>query len=538
MNSIAPIDYIDPILTDARRVATELRRLKPTRGQMLNYCKGLLAGTHIEAPLTAFASKLSKLDTDARYYWIGTFYTLLLSREERSSQAAFFTPPHLARGLVDLARRQGFDPKRHTIIDPAAGGASFLSTIAGAMISAGLDGSTIAQRLHGYELDPELAALAEALLSDRIGIRVPKASVVEVKDSLKARPRKTYDLVIANPPYGRVKVGDVDGETWRKVCSPGHINKYALFAELSFRLASKGGLVVLVIPSSFIAGPLYGKLRSFIRENGEVLAVSSVSRRDDVFVDVAQDISVLVARAGTAHSAAHPVAFGTYDKEFKAVSAAPLPTAVDGAWLSQIGSRSLARGGATLSDYGAKLRAGYFVWNREGARMRTRRYVDLDVPLIWAKNIRPGALCQPQARKRDGTDFVHFVDESSGIIRTPAVVIQRTTNSSQLRRIVAARVAPQVIKSWGGFTSENHTIVLTGPQTDMLDALCFLLNSAAVDARYRLLSGTASVSVSLLRELDLPDPKHLQDAIARHGKTEMAVEDAYARSQSLMEVGA
>jgi adenine-specific DNA-methyltransferase len=125
---------------------------------------------------------------------------------------------------------------------------------------------------------------------------------------------------------------------------------------------------------------------------------------------------------------------------------------------------------------------------------------------------------------------VHFDEESQAIVRTNALIMQRTTNSSQKRRLVAARVSPSVIKQWGGFVSENHTIVVTAPSVRVLNLLRFLLNSAAVDSRYRQLSGTASVSVTLLRGLDLPSPKALSDAIAKLGFTEKAIERAYAAS--------
>jgi adenine-specific DNA-methyltransferase len=187
----------------------------------------------------------------------------------------------------------------------------------------------------------------------------------------------------------------------------------------------------------------------------------------------------------------------------------------------------MALGGATLADYGAVLRVGYFVWNRELERMSKRRSAKLDMPLLWARNIRPGKFCWPKAKSGKGLDFVRFEDESTGIVRTNAIVLQRTTNSAQSRRLIAARVSPSVIRKWGGFVTENHTLVLTAPNVATLNILCFLLNSAAVDSRYRQLSGTASVSANLLRNLDLPAPEALAQAIEAFGLCESAVERAY-----------
>jgi adenine-specific DNA-methyltransferase len=498
----------------------------------LNLCISLLSETPPKL-ISDYAQAISLLDVDQQHYWIGTFYTLLLPSAVRRAQAAYFTPPHLARVLLDLVRDFGFDPLLHTAIDPAAGGAAFLSTLASEMREAGAPASRIFARLNGMEIDRGLARLSEALIAARVGKPVrKKESLVVVKDALRAKLAATYDLVIANPPYGRVSPTDLSTEKWRDVCHPGHLNKYALFTDLCLRLSKPGGLLALVLPSSFVAGPLYGRLRTHIREKAEVLVLASVATRSDVFVDVAQDVSIIVARTGAAHRVSRAVSFGrvTGIGPFKTSSAGLLPSAADSPWVWPGKQRGIAVGGSSLADFGATIRAGYFVWNRELERMSKRRRSKRDLPLIWARNIRPPHFCHPKAKQGAGIDFVRFEQESAGIVRTDALVMQRTTNSLQPRRLVAARVSPSVTARWGGFVTENHTIVITAPSVKILNTLRFLLNSAAVDARYRQLSGTASVSVTLLRGLDLPSPSALADSIARFGFTEKAIEHAYAAS--------
>lgn len=514
-------------LAAARRAAFRLKSEKLTREKIVLLCRSLLQDGQPTAVLTDLWRRLTILDEDEKYYWIGTLYTLLLPAAERSAQAAYFTPPHLSHGVIELAKRHGFAPGAQTAVDPAAGGAAFLATLAGVMLDAGVGPEDILVRLKGYEIDPALAQLSEALVGDRLGRLVRRGSLVSVRDSLRVRPYRKYDLVIANPPYGRISPTELPDDRWRRVCHPGHVNKYALFVDLCFRLAKPDALVALVLPSSFVAGPLYGRLRSYIRSQGQVLALGAVPRRDDVFIDVAQDISVLLARAGAPHVTSSAITFGTQAKSFQMTSRTRLTEDSEGAWISQ-GSSLLSLGGATLTDYGAELRAGYFVWNREKKRMSKRRYSRFDVPLIWARNVCAGDFVFPQAKSREGIDFVRFREDSPAIIRQQAIVLQRTTNSSQPRRLIASRISPSVLRQWGGFVTENHTIVIKGPAISQLNEIVLLLNSAAVDERYRQLSGTASVSVSLLRTLDLPRPEHLRNCIERFGWTDQAVEQAYS----------
>jgi adenine-specific DNA-methyltransferase len=523
------------LLVLARKTAAKsLSEIGSSPSKRLRLCIDLLAAAPKNKLVSHLAETLSRLEINQRHYWIGTFYTLLLPSAVRRAQAAYFTPPHLSQALLRLVRNEGFDPLYQKAIDPAAGGAAFLSTLAGEMRASGAEPKDIISRLSGIEIDRGLARLSEALIAARIDHPIVKGSLVTVKDALRAKHCDTYDLVIANPPYGRVSPAELRSQTWQQVCHPGHVNKYALFAELCFRLAKPGGLIALVLPSSFIAGPLYGRLRTFIREKGEVLTLGSVTTRSDVFVDVAQDVSIVVVRAGAAHRPDRAISFGNVMGfgPFKSSSACVLPTSPDKPWMMPGKQPGTAIGGAVLADYGAVVRAGYFVWNRELDRMSKRHRAKLYLPLIWARNVRPKSFCRPEAKKGKGIDYVRFEEDSPAIVRTNAIIMQRTTNSSQPRRLVAARVSPSVLKQWGGFVSENHTIVVTAPTVKVIDVLCFLLNSAAVDARYRQLSGTASVSVNLLRGLDLPAPEALSEAVDEFGLCEFAIERAYAISAS------
>ncbi len=521
------------LLTVARKIAKSFRDEATTPTKRLNLCRQLLSRTAIGAPLEDFRGRLVELTIDERHYWIGTFYTLLLEIGERQSLAAYFTPPHLTTNIVTLAQEAGFKPGTHTVIDPAAGGAAFLSTIAASMRRSKLPAEIILERLRGMEIESGLARLSETLVGERLGgVEVDPASIVRHCDSLRVREIGQFDLVVANPPYGRIALADTVGSHWKNVTHSGHINRYALFAELCLRLAKPGGLMALVVPASVMGGPLYDRLRSHIRSKAEIKLLASVIDRDDVFVDVAQDVAVLLARVGKAHQATSYVSFGRFAgrNAYKSAGASRLPAEAGGSWLVPLARSRFPKGGATLSDYGATVRAGYFVWNREKERMKRKGAKPLTVPLIWAKNIRAGKLCVPTDRKGKGTDFVRFKEDSPSIIRSDALVLQRTTTSSQPRRLVAARIDPATVKKHGGVVSENHTIVITTAKAVMLKRVLTLLNSKPVDDRYRQLSGTASIAVTLLRTLDLPKPDVLARAFDRFGYTDQAIEEAYLQS--------
>ena len=247
------------------------------------------------------------------------------------------------------------------------------------------------------------------------------------------------------------------------------------------------------------------------------------------FIDVVQDISVLVARKGKSHKADSKVQFPVIGSKFASsvVVEGCLPVSAGAPWAVPILDCSSV-GGARLVDYGVQAKAGYFVWNREKDRMIKEGEAPSAYPLIWARNIQRGKLCRPVGKDGESEDFVKFERDSRAILRNPLAVMQRTTNDTQPRRLIAAMVDPGVVSEWGGVVTENHTIVLTADSRERLELVVGLLNTAAVDSRYRRVSGTASVSVLLLRELDLPTPHAFEAALqAKDGDTEAAAEAAY-----------
>lgn len=494
----------------------------------IHVCRKLLFGEAIEGELGDFADALSCLPVDERHYWIGTFYTLLLCPEIRREQATYFTPPALAETVIDLAIDAGYDIDIHDVLDPAAGGAAFLSTLAARAARSGFDLVDSSYRLNGIEIDHGLASLSRDLIADRLGVK-PRRGTIVSGDALRIKIPASYDLVIANPPYGRISEDEVIDLPWESVCHRGHINKYALFVELCLRHAKPGGIVALVIPSSFRAGPLFSRLREFIRGEGQVVSIGTIEQRNRLFVDVAQDVSVLIIRKGKPHDQSTPVAFHVIGTSSSSKVDAKLPADTKAPWPLPSSSDE-RQAGYTLEDWGIKVRSGYFVWNRQLDRLTENPKPNAAYPLIWAKNVRLDRLCRPAGKNGEGVDFVVFDNPSSAIITKPAAVLQRTTNDNQPRRIVSSVVDPFVCKRWGGFVTENHTISLTANCQDRIELLVKLLNTDEVDKRYRTVAGTAALSVTLLRDLDLPSPQAFSQALAEcSGDAEKAAVIAYSK---------
>lgn len=487
--------------------------------------------------LRLLREQVAALEVDDRHYVASTLYALSMGTERRRKLAAFFTPPFVVRCAIDSAVRAGLDLRAHTVMDPAAGGAAFLSSVAARMKMEGCTARDICSRLHGIEIDRGLATLARALVSERAGT-TPSSPRITVADSLSLLdfPGQTYDAVIANPPYGRA-TGKIASRASRysEFVSAGHVNRYALFSGLATRMVRAGGVIVLVIPASFLTGPLFAPLRMYFRRNCVVEEIGMLAMRQGAFLDVTQDACILTLKRAPATRAfaGGSVPFGVVSNTGELRSNGTIRLPVDGAgpWLLPIARTGRTSRRFSLNDYGVEACSGYFVWNREKHRM-TRRRSNNAVPLIWAENVRQGRPCSPIARDKMGVDFVKFSAECGSIIRESAIVLQRTTNNRQRRRLVAAVVPASVVKHFGGFVSENHTIVLRRKRAEVdLEALCALLGTEAVDQEFRRLSTGAHVAVAALRGLRLPDPAVFGRLLKETGDAEWAATESYRGDQ-------
>ena len=540
-------------LADLRSVAVIHKKSRQTP---LQICRAVIEGRALDLKTLAF---FAGLPVDEKHYWVSSLYTLLMPEARRRKLAAYFTPPHLAEYAIDRLAQAGVRLGKDRILDPASGGAAFLLPLA-SRIANGAERchdspentlKKIESSLHGVEIDRGLSFLSKMLLRDllkeqiRYAGRNPNISIAQADTLNLDPPAALFDAVIGNPPYGRIlRPAKKLLEDFAPAISDGYVNLYALFLEQSLRFTKPGGVIALVVPMSFLGGPYFRNLRKRILTEANVLSLDPVDKRSDVFLDVLYDICILtVQKKQNKRPAPVPTcSLLAVAKPHRFLGNLELPhTASTEVWAlpDEDKNENLFQTGLeTLSDYGYVARTGYFVWNREQDRYRVgQKPRKNEAPLFWAHNVKPGKLCKPYD---DGkgcalVGFVKFSKENTGpIIRDDAIILQRTSNRRQPRRLIAAIARLSKVPGKSGFITENHTIVIVpNPQKKRavsLWVLCRLINTAAVDARFRRISGSVSVSTKAVNQLPLPAAAHVRKLFVAGADYEQAAAVSYARS--------
>lgn len=508
-----------------------------------SFCTALLQDKKGVLP-ARIRESLGATSADERDYAIACAYALFLDRERRKELSAYFTPPSLARAALEASEPFLKDIEDPAVLDPACGGGSFLTPVVRSLIEKrrkqGMRIENICKNtlknIRGIEIDPGLAALSQALLRKMLKreygftCRGP-LGVVHRGDALSSRLRRQFDLVIGNPPYGKVR-SKVSKEILKNAGFAnlgGHTNFYSLFLLCGLDHVKPGGGLVYVLPTSFVAGPYFAGLRKEIIARAEVARVDLHELRENLFLGAVQDVCLLTLRKrgeeANASDLSHEYELGFIDALGNRTARGTARAKTGGEpWTLPVAHEvrvfaprtGTAKTGAitrhTLDDYGYKVRVGKVVPNREKKLLKKKKKRLKVLPLVWASNIRPNGSFSFWSSRRLGNApwYNPPVPKSTEYATTkPAVIVQRTSNRDQTRRLNAAVVPTSFRKRHRrGFVAENHVIIVeakTTRPTVPLSKVAALLNSGIANERFSAVSGSFSVSAKLLQRLALPD---------------------------------
>lgn len=494
----------------------------------------------------AISAHVADLELDLASYLIGTIYAAMLPDDVRANLGVFYTPPGVSNRLMSLAADGGVQWNTARVADISCGGGGFLTPVALRILQSRRwrDGreavSHLKSHLKGFEIDPFSAWMAEVFLNTLVQRKFPRtnvamAGVVEAGDSL-TRPVSDFgcfDLVIGNPPYGRVKLSPSQREKWSRTLY-GHANLYGLFTDLAVRITKTNGVVAYVTPASFLGGQYFERLRGVLAEEAPPVAIDFVASREGVFDNVQQETVLVAYRKGPALP--FPVSFvrviETGEATVSGSAIGRLPTDGTSPWLlprsrAQVSLLAAAKTfGTRLRDLGYEVSTGPLVWNRHKGQLADQPSRTA-VPIVWAESVDSRSTgiftLQSADSKRPGW-YRPSSDADPNLVRESCVLVQRTTSLEQSRRLLAAALPEAVFRTHRMVSVENHlNMVRKIPEARVLVkplVLAALFNTETIDQLFRCINGSTAVSAYELESMPLPDAaalRGLESILARNG---------------------
>lgn len=485
---------------------------------------------------------------------LGSAYVAALSPGVRARHGRHYTPAALAEHLWLMARGalgsvRGKPARLPGLIrDPACGAGALLvpplrehlQALAHADPRVTLAG--LPNLVDGVDADPAavwianvvLAAEALPLLAATPPVRRrPLPALTRVGDGL-APTEKRARAVLMNPPYGRVRLSDEDRQRFAHVLY-GHANLYSLFMAAALEQLDGDGVLAALVPTSFTTGRYFSNLRGELARVAPLREATFVAERDGVFAGVLQETCLAVFGKRRARRLGIASMNGRVTSVAKVRSprgSAPwlLPRRSDDAHVAAAASAMPL----TLAAAGWRVSTGPLVWNRRREDIHAESAPGSN-KIVWAADLDGGELHRD--RRRDTLRFIRVRDQKDAKVlelRTPALLVQRTTAPEQERRLVCAALTTAALASWGGrVVVENHVNVLrprdaSEPPLISPETLHAVLGTRCLDRVVRCLSGSVALSAYELEALPLPDVEILAGWESLRGaELERAVSDAY-----------
>ncbi|MFC6355758.1 Eco57I restriction-modification methylase domain-containing protein [Luethyella okanaganae] len=509
----------------------------------------LLADLEARPPAQLSTSDHTPSTTDP--WALGTAYVGSLDLHERAQHGRHYTPRDLAEHLWKMTRAaMGFGVDDHRLPgllrDPAVGGGALLIAPlrehlrASANVDPSLVLSSLPNLIEGIDNDPWAVYLANVVLAAEMlptWARIPSArrrplpELVRVGDGLDPDLSPAHSWIM-NPPYGRQTLTPERRAQFADTLF-GHANLYGLFMASALDRTAPDGAIGALVPTSFSAGLYFHRLRERLSEKAPLRSMMFVHDRDGVFGGVLQETCLAVFTPKRARRTTITRINGHVTDVVKV----PSPRTSE-PWLLPRESRDAATAAAasslplTLRDCGWQASTGPLVWNRRRDDLFARKAKNR-ARVIWAVDMQDGEI--HRARARDSLRYLTLSaknDESVMLLRTPAVLVQRTTAPEQERRLIVATLNESELTANGGYVViENHINVLrpnTAAPSLTLSTLARVLASPTFDRLMRCISGSVAVSAYELEALPLPDHDVLRAWNDLDGtELDAAIESAY-----------
>jgi len=339
--------------------------------------------------------------------------TKSLTKQEKKEYGIFITPNSIISGLfsVIISHLENNLGGIKRILEPSCGTCEIINYCDKILNDVEIDGIELNNTIYN--------AIKDLNFKNNVNI-------LNV-DFIKYKTDNLYDLIIGNPPYFVCKKNDIPSEYIEYI--HGRPNIFGIFILHSLSLLKPGGILALIVPSSFLNSLYYSTIRNYIKETCTIIKIDDYSSLND-FIDTEQSTFGLVIQKNI---------------ESEIQAECDYSILFNGNYIftnDSIKLKDLFKGSTTIEKMGLAVRTGQIVWNQVKDELTDD---DDDTILIYNSNISKDNKLEVKEFKND--EKKQYINRDGRI--DPVLVVNRGNGNSDYKLNYA------IIKT-GPFLIENH----------------------------------------------------------------------------------
>ena len=239
--------------------------------------------------------KKKPLGTNLKFSNSSLILNSKLSKILKKNHGIFFTSKTLVNIILDRLRIILFKLKIKisTVLEPSCGSGEFLF---------GLDRYFSQLNILGIEYNDEVYDTIKNFLFTK------NCLVIKKNDFLKFSSEKSFDLIIGNPPFKAIKKSLIVNY---KTFFPNKVNLYVLFLLHSLKQLKENGILVFILPKSFLNSMSYNNVRFYIKNNYKILFIID-DLVDNYFLGTSVETCVLFLQKKKSNNRKYFVSFDKY----------------------------------------------------------------------------------------------------------------------------------------------------------------------------------------------------------------------------------
>ena len=453
-------------------------------------------------------------------------YLESMPKEERKKKGQFFTSRSTAEYMASLFMVPG--DKTISVLDPGAGTGILSAALVERLLHANED---ICIDLTCYETDEHvLPVLKENLrhmkivCGNRLNIvLLEKDYLLSQADSfnnsvLADKSIKTWDVVIANPPYLKIEKSHPAAQAMSKIVY-GSPNLYFLFMAMALFNLKDQCEMVFIVPRSWTSGAYFRVFREYLLHYGKIEYIHLFASRDKVFKDeqVLQETMIVKIRKSAAITGQVTVASSESSHDFRNIEVLHqdydnivvgkdkyvfLPINKDE--VSVI--RTINRYDKTMPDYGFRMKTGIVVDFRQKYALRKTR-AEGTIPLFYSQHIQNGRV----NHNPSGKEYDWMVTDYAGLIQANKdyVLFKRFTAKEERRRLQCGIYDADDFKDYDYIGTHNKTNFIERIDKEPFSkaeiyGIYALFNSTIYDRYYRIVNGSTQVNSTEVNNIPVP----------------------------------